>query len=86
MASVKSLPVWILFTQEVSTGVTSGQRRLSDLNQRYFELKVSWELRRSGLCCNIAEHIVFQTDQVWKLPDEILRFYQKETGLLQITW
>ena len=36
------------FTQEVSTRVTSGQRRLSDLNQRYFELKVSWELRGSG--------------------------------------
>jgi len=44
---------FILFTQEVSARVTSGQRRLSDLNQRYFELKVSWELRRSGLCCKI---------------------------------
>jgi len=72
---------YILFTQEVSTRVTSGQHGLSDLNQWYFELKVSREpqgLRRSGLCCKIAECILFQTDQVWKLPDEILRFYQEE--------
>ena len=52
---------------KVSARVTSGQRGLSDLNQRYFELKLSREpqgLRRSGLCYKIDERIVFQTDQV----------------------
>ena len=55
---------YILFTQEVSARVTSGQRGLSQL---YFELKVSREpqgLYRSGLCSKIAERIVFQMDQI----------------------
>jgi len=55
---------YILFTQEVSARVTSGQRGLSDLNQWYFELEVSREPGRSGLRCKIADRIVFQTDQV----------------------
>jgi len=57
--------MYISFTQEVRTRVTSSQHRWSDLDQWYFELKASREpqgIGRSGLCCKVAERI-FQKDQ-----------------------
>ena len=69
--------IYILFTQEISTRVTSCQHGSSDLNKRYFQLDISWEpcgLQRSGLCWEVAESIVFRTNFVRNIQCEALGF------------
>ena len=77
--------MYIIFTQEVRTRVTSSQHGWSNLNQWYFELKASRKPQgtgRSGLCCKVAEHI-FQADQV-EISWNTAFLTEGKTGLLQL--